>query len=351
MADDKSEKPTAQRLRKAREEGQFVSSRGALAAVQFVTFVAVIGQVLPAWGARLQTVTRRLFVDAARGEIGSSDWPVLLREVMLQTLLPLLALGAILFGVTLAIHLGLTRFGFSLTRLAPQANRLNPLRRLKELPGRNLKSVIEAVLLILLLAVSVRSFASEHAGLLLRLPLQSVFLGARQVTGAVHGLLWKAAWLLLAFGAYDLARELRRYTTSLKMTKQEIRQENKNNEGDPQIKQRIRRLRRDLLRRQMMREVPRATAVIVNPTHFAVAIRYETEGMLCPVVVAKGKNWLALRIRQLAVQNEVPIIENPPLARALYDAVEVGGAISPAFYQAIAEILAYVYRLMGRKLP
>jgi flagellar biosynthetic protein FlhB len=101
----------------------------------------------------------------------------------------------------------------------------------------------------------------------------------------------------------------------------------------------------------MMREVPGATAVIVNPTHFAVAIRYETEGMACPVVVAKGKNWLALRIRQLATQSEVPIVENPPLARALYDAVEVGGAISPAFYQAIAEILAYVYRLMGRKLP
>jgi flagellar biosynthetic protein FlhB len=351
MADDKSEKPTAQRLRKAREEGQFISSRGALAAVQFVTFVAVIGHILPAWSGRLQVVTRRLLREAASGEIGPADWPVLLRGVLLQTLVPLLVLGAILFGVTLVIHLGLTRFGFSLKRLVPQVNRLSPWRRLKELPGRNLKSVGEAVLLILLLGISVRSFASGQAGLLLRLPLQSVVSGALQVAGAIHGLLWKAAWILLAFGAYDLVRELRRYTTSLKMTKQEVRQENRSNEGDPQIKQRIRRLRRELLRRQMMREVAHATAVIVNPTHFAVAIRYETDGMFCPVVVAKGKNWLALRIRQLATQNEVPVIENPPLARALYDAVEVGSAISPAFYQAIAEILAYVYRLMGRKLP
>jgi flagellar biosynthetic protein FlhB len=350
-ADDKSEKPTAQRLRKAREEGQFASSRGALAAMQFLAFVMIVGLVLPAWSSRLQIVTRRLFVDATRGQFSPSDWPGLLRAVLLETIGPLLLLGVTLFGVTLALHLSLTRLGFSLTRLVPQMNRFNPWQRLKELPGRNLKSLLEALLLIALLGISVRSFASERAGLLLGLPLQSVLFGALQIAGAIHGLLWKAAWLLLAFGAYDLVREMRRYTTSLKMTKQEVRQENKNNEGDPQIKQRIRRLRRELLRRQMMREVPKATAVIVNPTHFAVAIRYETEGMPCPVVVAKGKNWLALRIRQLATQSEVPIIENPPLARALYEAAEVGSAISPIFYQAIAEILAYVYRLMGRKLP
>ena len=137
----------------------------------------------------------------------------------------------------------------------------------------------------------------------------------------------------------------------LKMTKQEIKEENKGNEGDPHIKQRIRRLRRELLRRRMMQQVPQATAVIVNPTHFAVAIRFDNDTMASPVVVAKGKNWLALRIRQVAVESEVPIVENPPLARALYGAVEVGSAISPEFYKAIAEILAYVYRLMGRKLP
>jgi flagellar biosynthetic protein FlhB len=138
---------------------------------------------------------------------------------------------------------------------------------------------------------------------------------------------------------------------TLRMSKQDIKDENKHNEGDPHTKQRIRRMRRELLRRRMMQQVPQATAVVVNPTHFAVAIRFDSETMASPVVVAKGKNWLALRIRQVAVENEVPVIENPPLARALYGAVEVGSAISPEFYKAIAEILAYVYRLMGRKLP
>ena len=148
----------------------------------------------------------------------------------------------------------------------------------------------------------------------------------------------------------DLFREQRKYNDRLRMSKQEIKDEHKRNEGDPQTKGRIRRLRRDLLRRQMMREVPKATAVVVNPVHFAVAIRYDSDSMACPVVVAKGKNWLALRIRQLAVENEVPVIENPPLARALYEAIEVGRAISPEFYKAIAEILAYVYRMMGRSV-
>jgi flagellar biosynthesis protein FlhB len=99
-----------------------------------------------------------------------------------------------------------------------------------------------------------------------------------------------------------------------------------------------------------MQDVAKATAVVVNPTHFAVAIRYDVETMSSPVVVAKGKNWLALRIRKIATENHIPIIENPPLARALYDAVEVGRTISPEFYKAIAEILAYVYRVMGRTI-
>jgi flagellar biosynthetic protein FlhB len=171
------------------------------------------------------------------------------------------------------------------------------------------------------------------------------------VFDAIHGLLWKAAELFIVFGAFDLFQNYRRHMKTLKMSKEEVRQEHKGNEGDPHIKQRIRQMRRQLLGRRMMRDVPRATAVVVNPTHYAVAIRYDMETMTSPIVVAKGKNWLAQRIRQVAVENEVPVVENPPLARALYSAVEVGSAISPEFYKAIAEILAYVYRLMGRKLP
>jgi flagellar biosynthesis protein FlhB len=166
-----------------------------------------------------------------------------------------------------------------------------------------------------------------------------------------EGVLWKAAGVFVLFGCTDFFRQYRKHMGALKMTKEEVKEENKRNEGDPQIKGKIRRLRRDLLRRQMIREVPKATAVIVNPTHFAVAIKYDMETMPCPIVVAKGKNWLALRMRQIAVENEVPIIENPPLARALYSAIDVGRAIPPEFYRAMAEILAYIYKIMGHKVP
>jgi flagellar biosynthetic protein FlhB len=351
MAGEKTEKPTPQRLKKAREEGQFLSSKGALSAVQFLVFVSLIGKLLPTWSDRLGQALIRLFKTALTGDIDLLALPVLIQNLFLETLAPLLVLGAALFFATLAAQLAVTRLGFSLSKLAPQFNRLNPASRLKDLPSQNLKAVAEAIVLIVVLGLFLRSFIESHAEMLLRLPLGSVRAAAGQIGEALDSLMWKAASLFVLFGAFDLFQNYRRQMKTLKMSKHEIKQENKQNDGDPHTKQRIRRLRRELLRRRMMQQVPEATAVIVNPTHFAVAIRFDNTTMASPIVVAKGKNWLALRIRQVAVENEVPIIENPPLARALYSAVDVGSAISPEFYKAIAEILAYVYRLMGRKLP
>lgn len=129
------------------------------------------------------------------------------------------------------------------------------------------------------------------------------------------------------------------------MSKQEVRDEAKDMEGNPHVKGKIKRLRRDLARRRMMKEVPTATVVIVNPTHFAVALKYRHDAMNTPVVVAKGKNYLALRIRRIANENSVPLVENPPLAQALYKSVEVGREIPPQMFRAVAEVLAYIYKL------
>jgi flagellar biosynthetic protein FlhB len=166
------------------------------------------------------------------------------------------------------------------------------------------------------------------------------------IGGSIKDLLWKAAFLFLAIGCLDYLRVYRRHNKSLRMSKQELREENKETEGNPQIKGRIRRIQRDLARRNMMKEVAKATAVIVNPTHYSVAIRYEMESMAAPRVLAKGKNYLARRIRELALQHEVPIIENQPLAQALYKSAEVGQEIPPHLYRAVAEVLAYIFKLM-----
>jgi flagellar biosynthesis protein FlhB len=168
----------------------------------------------------------------------------------------------------------------------------------------------------------------------------------RLISDSFRDFLWKASALFCAIGVLDFVRVYRHHYKSLRMTKLEIRDELKETEGNPQIKQRVRRIQRDLARRNMMKEIPNATAVIVNPSHFAVAIRYEMEGMTAPRVLAKGKNYLALRIRQIAVDHQVPIVENQPLAQALYKSADVGQEIPPHLYRAVAEVLAYIYKLM-----
>ncbi len=348
---NKTEKPTPQRLKQARQQGQFVSTRGLTGALQFATALVLITNMLPGWSSKLQQATITVFQAAMRAELSEADWINLLRTLAVNTLIPVTIGGGILVALILGVHLGITGMGFSMGRLTPKFTNLNPMGRLARLPAQNLKSVIEAVLLLGIMAVAINSLFAQHAAALLRLPFQPLPLAIGQVSGMISGLLWKGAAIFILFGSVDFFREYRRHSSTLRMSKQEIKEEMKRNDGDPQIKARIRRLRRDLLRRQMMRDVPKATAVIVNPTHYAVAIRYEIDSMPCPVCVAKGKNWLALRIRQVAVQHEVPIIENPPLARALYSSIQVGSVIPPEFYKAIAEILAYIYRMMGRKLP
>ena len=353
MPEDKStrtEKPTPQKLKKAREQGQFLSAREFVGAIQFTGLLIILGVWLPKWAAQIQLSARTILARAFGREIGPDEWPVLIRTMFMDTLTPIVEAGFALLIVTLATQLALSKFGFSLTRLTPKFDKLNPMNKLSELPQNNLASLVQAIVLLGVLGLSIQSIARDHLADFMRLPLQNVNVATAQVMGALRNIMWKAAAVFMVFGSVDLFRQYRKHMAGLRMSKQEIREEMKRQEGDPMIKARIRRLRRDLLRRRMMKEVPTATAVVVNPTHFAVAIRYDMDTMPCPVVVAKGRNWLALRIRQIATEHQIPIVENPPLAQALYKAADVGSAIPPEFYKAIAEILAYVYKLMGRKV-
>src|SRR5262249_44441967 len=181
------------------------------------------------------------------------------------------------------------------------------------LPRQNIPALLQAAVMLPLAGMTVYSMARQNLASYLALPFQGVEAGARGVTESLETLLWKAAMVFIVFCAVGMFRQHRRYLKYLRMSKQESRDENKEVEGNPQIKARIRRLQRDVLRRRMMQEVPKATAVIVNPTHFAVALRYDLDAIAAPRVVAKGKNYLALRIREKAIANEVPIVENPPL--------------------------------------
>ena len=353
MADrgQQTEKPTPHRIEKARREGRFAVSRDLVSAVQFLAVVLLLAALGGEWFAQLRGSTRLGLAQAFRSELGTGDFLVLARGMLYRSFLPLAIGGAVLLGITLAAQLGSTRMGLATKRLAPDFTRLNPANRVHELPRQNLAAFRQAILLLPLFALALYAVVKNNLDALLVLPLQSATAGARQLASSLQDLLWKAAAVFLALGIFDYWRQRRQYLRDLAMTKQEVREEAKETEGNPQVRARIRRLRRDLLRRQMMREVPKATAVVVNPTHYAVALRYQLETMAAPKVVAKGKNYLAQRIRQRALEHQVPIVENPPLAQALYKSAEVGQEIPAHLYRAVAEVLAYIYRLMGGKLP
>ena len=353
MADKsgKTEQPTQRRLLKAREEGQFPSAREFVAALQFMVFLSLLGVGGAHWFAQFRQTTRLLLAQAFTREFGTTELLHVAWLLFWQHLLPLALGGMAVAAATVAFRLVTTRFGLSLKRLAPDPQRFNMLSKLRELPRQNLPSLVQAMVLLPVFLWAVYALARDKLEVVLALPLAGVESGFGFIGGSLMELFWKAAGVFLVFGAVDLARQMRRHKRDLRMSKHDIREEMKDLEGNPHMKARIRRLQRDRARRQMMKDVPQATAVVVNPTHFAVAIRYVVESMAAPVVVAKGKDYLALRIRQIGVEHQIPIIENPPLAQALYQSVEVGQEIPPHLYRAVAEILAYIFKLMHGRLP
>ena len=347
----RTEQPTAKRLDKARREGQFPTARDFVSAVQFLAFVAVFGAWGGQWFGELRLLMRQTLAAAFSANPPAAQAVELSRYLLLSILRLLAPAGGVLLLVTVGVQLIATRMGVSLKKLAPDLKRLNPLARLRELPRQNLPALLRAVVMLPLFGLAIYGIVRDNLFTYLALPFQTVESGFRQACGSLGVLLWKAAGVFLIFGSVDLFRQQRRYRKDLRMSKQEIRDEVKETEGNPLMKSRIRRIQRERLRHKMMKEVPKATAVIVNPTHYAVALRYSLDSMATPVVVAKGKNYLAQRIRQRAVEYQVPIIENPPLAQALYRSVEVGQEIPAHLYRAVAEILAYVYKLMNGRLP
>jgi flagellar biosynthetic protein FlhB len=348
MADQgqRTEKASKRKIEKSRREGQFPASRELLAALQFLTFVILLITAGGAFFERARDMVRYFLAAAFQLPLTPRVVLRMYREVLGHIFTPLLWMGACLSAVALATQLGSTRLGFSPHNLVPDPKRLNPLEKLRNVPRQNAAAFFQALLFLPLLALAVYKIADANLGAYAGLARESLPPALRLVGDSFRDFLWKAAAMFCAVGILDFVRIYRHHFKSLRMTKLEVRDELKETEGNPQMKQRVRRIQRDMARRNMMREIPNATAVIVNPTHFAVAIRYEMEGMTAPRVLAKGKNYLALRIRQIAIDHQVPIVENEPLAQALYKSADVGQEIPPHLYRAVAEVLAYIYKLM-----
>ena len=341
----KTEKPSPRRLIKAREEGKFPASREMVAATQFVVFIVIAFAWFPGWLKAMKEMMRASLAASFHADLSVATLPGIASTLLQRAFLPLSIIGGLTVLLTLSAHLLVTKLGFSFKKLAPDFTRFSPLGKLKNMAFQGPMAFLQASAMLVLFALAIVSIARQNADLFLTLPFMSLNTGLLKVGASIKDILWKAAAMFVVFGLIDLFRQKRKFMKDLRMTKHEVKEESKENEGNPLIKGKIRRLQRDLARRRMMQNVATATAIIVNPTHYAVALRYDHETMATPMVVAKGKNYLALRIRQRALEHNIPLVENPPLAQALYKSVDVGREIPAHLYRAVAEVLAYIYRL------
>lgn len=343
---EKTESPSPRRLEKAREEGHAPHSR------ELASF-----SVLLAAGAGLAFLGHGL-TDGLRGTLRgglSFDHSLIEHpETMVEqlgrfstdALVRMLPLLATVFTVAAVAPLVMSGFLFAPSRLLPDFSRLSPARGLGNIFSMNgVTELAKAVLKALLIGGLGGWYLWSSRGAALALGHASL---PAAIDAGIH-LLQRCVWVLLgglaAVVAVDVPFQLWRHYDGLKMTREELRQEAREAEGDPHVKARIRQQQREAARRRMMAEVPKADVVVTNPTHYAVALRYQQGAMRAPKVVAKGGDLVALRIRGLAEANGVPILEQPPLARALYQHAELEREIPAGLYAAVAEVLAYIFQL------
>jgi flagellar biosynthetic protein FlhB len=263
-----------------------------------------------------------------------------------NVLMAFLPLALILFIVSMFSQVLIGGWNFNSNALIPKFSRLNPLRGLTNIISKNsLVELVKAILKALVVGVVAFVVISSDFSSILSLSMMPLNVGV----SAMGDMLVKG-FLMIVFGlvliaAIDIPYQLMHYSDKLKMTKEEVRQESKEADGNPEIKARVRQQQREIARRRMMSEIPKADVIITNPTHYAVAIKYAEGGASAPMVVAKGADEVALRIREIAKENEVPTLESPKLARALFAHSELGDEIPVALYSAVAEVLAFVYQL------
>lgn len=347
---ERTEDPTARKLRQAREEGNVARSTDLTAA--FMLLASIV--LLYTFGKRLfeamaAALHRLLVAEDASNPTRTDDLASIgeyLMNLMGWTLLPLLVAVA---GVGMLITAGQTGLMLTGKPLVPKFSRINPLSGAKRLfDARAAIRLVMSLGKVVIISTVATIFIMADIEAIAALPMMTI--GAASATAAhmTFMLAIKLAGVLIVLALLDFAFQKFQHTKDLKMTRQEVRQELKDMDGDPMMKQRRARVARQLAMQRMAQQVPQADVIITNPTHLSIALRYDSDAMRAPKVIAKGADLMAMRIRQIATANGIPLVERKPLARALYGSVEVGDEVPEEHYTAVAEILAYVYRLSGK---
>jgi flagellar biosynthetic protein FlhB len=347
--EDKTEAPTPRKREEAREEGQVCKSADLNSALVLVVGLYLIKLSIPNLGSRLKDIFITSFSSFSTHDITVN---VVFHDLVRLLLYLLVAVAPIVLGVMLVGTLAnVMQVGLHISSKSLQfkGSRLNPLPGIQRMFSANsgvelLKSVSKIGVVGFVVYTYIRQRAPELSYLMGMDFMQTCII----IADIAWNVLLRSSMVILIIGAADYIYQKIRFEKQLKMTKQEVKDDTKRSEGDPLVKGHIRQKQREMAQKRMMSEVPKADVVVTNPTHFAVALRYDSEVSDAPIVVAKGQRLVAQRIKAIAIENNIPIVENVPLARALFASVEVGMPIPGDLYQAVAEILAYVYRLTKR---
>lgn len=353
---EKTEPATAKKLEDARKEGQVAKSKDLGNAISlFATFIS-LKLLLPYVGENLLEVFHLAyakFIDVT-AESNQNFTIDFMHSIMIQmiaklilTVIPFLLIAAVVAFLTDLLQV---KWKVTTKPLEPKFNKLNPISGFKRIFSmRSLVELLKSIAIICLLLIFVYNELKDKFIYLFYFYDLEITQCLAFIGDLIIDLGFKVSAAILLVGAADYIYQKYKFNQDMKMTKQEVKDEYKNAEGNPEIKGQIRKKMREASQRRMMQSVPEADVVITNPTHFAVAIKYEPGTSRAPVVLAKGEDYLAQKIKDAAKEHDIEIVENKPLARALYYNVDIGAEIPPELYQAVAEVLAFVYKVKNKE--
>jgi len=346
--EEPTEEPTEKRLNDAREKGQVARSRELVTTLMLLggggTLILLGGYIIQGLMALMVRGLQPARVDLGDPSRMMAAFIVTIQDALF-TLLPFFLIMAVLAAVSSGLTGG---WSFSSKAMAPKFDKLNPMKGLARMFGKNnLVELIKSLLKFILIGAAAIILIRGQLNELLALGLEPLRAG---MVHAANILLWSfftISAVTIVVAAIDVPYQLWEHHSQLKMTLQEVKDEFKEAEGRPEVKQRIRQVQREMSQQRMMTDVPKADVVVTNPTHFAVALQYNQDSMRAPKVIAKGADLVAARIRGVATENHVPLVASPPLARALYHSVEIQEDVPAGLYLAVAQVLAYVYQLQA----
>ena len=346
---EKTEEPTSKKLSDARKKGQVGKSKEVTTAAMLLTFFILLKFFIGYLGGRFLSCFEYVFKHIS--EYGNDEFTVplssaLMGDMVKYILITGLPFYAVIFVVAFISQMAQIKWKVSFEPMKPKFSKFNPISGVKRIFSKNklFETLFDTAKLVILCAVVI-SYLKDKWDLVMKMYSYTLTQGIALIGDIIIDIGMRVSMWFIVIGAADFAYQKWKFHDDMKMTKQEVKDEFKNTEGDPQIKGRQRRKMQEVCQKRMMQDVPKADVVITNPTHFAVALRYDTKESTAPIVVAKGADYVAQKIKEIAKDNKIEIVENKPLARMIYHNVDLGAEIPPELYQAVAEVLAYVYRL------